>query len=241
MNAMEYKTIFTLSLFNIEIPITETVIVSWAVMLIIIIGSLLLTRKLKTVPSGAQTILEIGIEFLNNFGKNQFGRFSKYLGHYVGTLFLFLLLANLMGILSPVEVDAFGFKFTPPFLIRPPTRDLNVTAAFGVITILMSIVFGFAARGFGGWFKRLLYPVPFMLPFNLLDYVTRLLSLSLRLYGNMLGGLVMMYLIEGLLPVALPPIAALYFDIFDGVLQAAIFVFLTCIYIGEAVKLEEEA
>ena len=239
MNAMEYKTIFTLSLFNIEIPITETVIVSWAVMLIIIIGAFLLTRKLKTVPSGAQTILEIGVEFLNNFAKNQFGRFSKYLGHYIGTLFLFLLLSNLMGILSPVEVKAFGLD--PLFLIRPPTRDLNVTAAFGVITILMTIVFGFAARGFGGWFKRLLYPVPIMLPFNLLDYATRLLSLSLRLVGNMLGGLVMMYLIEGLLPILLPPVAALYFDIFDGVLQAGIFVFLSCIYIGEAVKLEEEA
>ncbi|MDR1836044.1 MAG: F0F1 ATP synthase subunit A, partial [Treponema sp.] len=176
MNAMEIRTIFTLTLFNIEIPITETVIISWAVMLIIIIGSLLLTRRLKEVPLGPQAILEVGVEFLNNFAKNQFGRFSKYLGHYVGSLFLFLLLANLMGILSPVEVKAFGFEFTPPFLIRPPTRDINVTAAFGVITILMTIVFGFAARGFGGWFKRLLYPVPFMLPFNLMDYATRLLS-----------------------------------------------------------------
>jgi F-type H+-transporting ATPase subunit a len=239
MNAMEVKTIFTLSLFNYEIPITETVIVSWAVMLIIIIGSLLLTRRLKVIPKGSQVILEVGVEFLNNFAKNQFGRFSKYLGHYIGSLFLFLLLSNLMGILSPVEVNAFGLEFTPPFLIRPPTRDINVTAAFGVITILMTIVFGFAARGFGGWFKRLLYPVPIMLPFNIMDYGTRLLSLSLRLFGNMLGGLVMMYLIEGLLPVLLPPIAAIYFDLFDGILQAGIFVFLTCIYISEAVKLEE--
>jgi F-type H+-transporting ATPase subunit a len=239
MNAMEIRTIFTLTLFNHEIPITETVIISWAVMLIIIIASLLLTRKMKTVPTGSQAILEIGVEFLNNFAKNQFGRFSKYLGHYIGALFLFILLSNLMGILSPVEVNAFGFEFTPPFLIRPPTRDVNVTAAFGVISISLTIVFGFAARGFGGWFKRLLYPVPFMLPFNIMDYATRLLSLTLRLFGNMLGGLVMMYLIEGLLPIFLPPIAAIYFDLFDGILQAGIFVFLTCIYIGEAVKLEE--
>jgi F-type H+-transporting ATPase subunit a len=239
MNAMDIKTIFTLSLFNYEIPITETVIVSWAVMLILIIGSLLLTRRLKTVPTGSQAVLETGVEFLNNFAKNQFGRFSKYLGHYIGSLFLFLLLSNLMGIFSPVEVKAFGMEFTPPFLIRPPTRDLNVTAAFGVITILMTIVLGFAARGFGGWFKRLLYPVPFMLPFNIMDYGTRLLSLTLRLFGNMLGGLVMMYLIEGLLPVLLPPVMAIYFDLFDGILQAGIFVFLTSIYISEAVKLEE--
>jgi F-type H+-transporting ATPase subunit a len=239
MDAMDIKTIFTLSIFNIEIPITETVIVSWAVMFIIIIGSLLLTRRLKTIPTGPQAILEVGVEFLNNFAQNQFGRFSKYLGHYVGSLFLFLLLGNLIGVFSPVEVRAFGMEFTPPFLIRPPTRDINVTAAFGVITISMTIIFGFAARGFVGWFKRLLYPIPVMLPFNLMDYGTRLLSLSLRLFGNILGGLVMMYLIEGLLPILLPPIAAMYFDLFDGILQAGIFVFLTSLYISEAVKLEE--
>jgi len=239
MEALEIKTIFTLTLFNYQIPITETVIVSWAVMLVIIVGIFLLTRRLKEIPSGPQALLEIAVEFLNNFAKNQFGRFSKYLGHYVGALFLFLLLSNVAGVFSPVEVSAFGFEFKPPFLIKPPTRDINVTAAFGIITILMTIVFGFAARGFGGWFKRLLYPVPIMLPFNIMDYGTRLLSLSLRLFGNMLGGLVMMYLIEGLLPVVLPPIMALYFDLFDGILQAGIFVFLTSLYISEAVKLEE--
>jgi F-type H+-transporting ATPase subunit a len=239
MGALEIRTIFTLAMFGMEIPITETVLVSWAVMLILIVASLLLTRKLKEVPTGPQAILETGVEFLNNFAKNQFGPFSKYLGHYIGTLFLFLLLSNLMGIFSPVEVKAFGFEFTPPFLIRPPTRDINVTAAFGVISILLTIVFGFAARGFGGWFKRLLYPVPIMLPFNIMDYGTRLLSLTLRLFGNMVGGLVMMYLIEGLLPVFLPSVMALYFDLFDGILQAGIFVFLTSLYIAEAVKLEE--
>ena len=78
-----------------------------------------------------------------------------------------------------------------------------------------------------------------MLPFNIMDYGTRLLSLSLRLFGNILGGLVMMYLIEGLLPVLLPPVMAIYFDLFDGILQAGIFVFLTTLYISEAVRLEE--
>jgi len=239
MEALDIKTIFTITLFNIEIPITETVIVSWVVMAILIIASLILTRRLKTVPTGPQAVLEAGVEFLNNFAKNQFGHFSKYLGHYMGSLFLFLLLCNMIGIFSPVEVKAFGREFTPPFLIRPPTRDINVAAALGIVSILLSIICGFAARGFGGWFKRLLYPVPIMLPFNIMDYGTRLLSLTLRLFGNMLGALVMMYLIEGVLPVLLPPIMALYFDLFDGILQAGIFVFLTSLYISEAVILEE--
>jgi F-type H+-transporting ATPase subunit a len=238
MQALDIKTIFTLALFGYKIPITETVIVSWAVMLVLIVAAVLLTRKLKTVPSGPQAFLEMGVEFLNNFAKNQFGSFSKYLGPYMGSLFLFLLLANFAGLLSPVELKAFGREFTPAFFIRPPTRDINVTAALAVISISLVLVCGFAARGFFGWFKQLLHPLPMMLPFNLMDYGTRLLSLTLRLFGNMLGGLVLMSMIEGLLPVVLPAICSIYFDIFDGLIQAGIFVFLTSLYISEAVKME---
>jgi F-type H+-transporting ATPase subunit a len=240
MEALEIKTIFSLTLFGCTIPISETVIISWAVILILILASIILTRRLKTVPSGAQVFLETGVEFLNNFAKNQFGSFARFLAPYMGSLFLFLLLANIIGLLSPVPFKAFGHEFEPPFMIRPPTRDINVPAALAVISISLVLVCGFAARGFGGWFKQLLHPLPMMLPFNLMDFGTRLLSLTLRLFGNVLGALVLMSLIEGLLPVALPAVCSLYFDIFDGLMQAGIFVFLTSLYISEAVKLEQE-
>jgi F-type H+-transporting ATPase subunit a len=125
-------------------------------------------------------------------------------------------------------------------MIRPPTRDINVTAALAVISITLVLVCGFAARGLGGWFKRLFHPLPMMLPFNLMEYGTRLISLALRLFGNILGGVVLMSMIEGLLPLAIPMVFALYFDFFDGAIQAAIFVFLTSLYISEAVKVHEE-
>jgi F-type H+-transporting ATPase subunit a len=233
------ETIFSFKLFGIELPITETVLVSWAVMAIIIIASLLLARKLKEVPAGSQAILETAVEFLNNFGNNQFGRWAKYLAPYFGSLFLFLLVANIIGVLSPVEIEAFGYKFEPLFTIRPPTSDIGITAALAVISILLLLVFGFAARGIKGWFKQLLHPMPFMLPFNLMEYATRLLSLTLRLFGNILGGYVLMRMIEGLLPVALPMIVSLYFDFFDGLIQAVIFVFLSSLYISEAVKVHD--
>jgi F-type H+-transporting ATPase subunit a len=240
MEALEIKTIFTLTLGGLSIPITETVIVSWAVMLILIAVSLILTRRLKEIPFGAQAILETAVEFLNKFSKDQFGSFSKYLGPYAGSLFLFLLAANIIGVLSPAELNFFGRELIPPFMIRPPTRDINVTAALAVISIALVLVCGFAARGFSGWFKRLLHPLPVMLPFNLMEYGTRLISLALRLFGNILGGVVLMRLIEGLLPVALPMVCSLYFDFFDGAIQAGIFVFLTSLYISEAVKVHEE-
>ena len=240
MGILEITTLFTLTVFGYSIPITETVIVSWLVMLIIIIGSLALVRRLKEVPDGPQVFLEAGVEFLNNFAKNQFGSFAKHLAPYIGTVFLFILTANIMGLLSPVEFHAFGREFVPAFVIKPPTKDINVTAALALISITLVLVCGFAARGFAGWFKRLLHPVPIMLPFNIMEYGTRLLSLALRLFGNILGGAVMMHLIIGLMPVGIPMVFALYFELFDGAIQAVIFVFLTSLYISEAVTLHEE-
>ncbi len=240
MEVLEIKTIFTITLFNLKIPITETVVISWVVMIILIAASILLTRRLKTVPTGIQAILEAAVEFLNNFSKEQFGAFSKYLGYYIGTLFLFLLLCCLMPVLSPIEITAFGRDFVPPFLIRPPTRDINVTGSLAAVSILLLIVFGFAARGVKGWFKNLLAPLPIMLPFNIMEYGTRLFSLALRLFGNILGGYVLMHLIEQAVPLAVPMVLSLYFDFFDGVLQSGIFVFLSSIYISEAVNVHRE-
>jgi F-type H+-transporting ATPase subunit a len=239
VDALTIKTIFTIRLFGYSIPISETILVSWAVMLILIVGALLLTRRLREVPAGAQALLETAVEFLNNFAKNQFGRWAQFLGPYLGSLFLFLLLANIIGISTPVEFTMFGHEFTPPFEIKPPTKDISVTAAFACISILLVLILGIAARGPLGWARQLLHPLAFMLPFNLMDYGTRLLSLCLRLFGNIMGGYVLMRMIEGLLPVALPAICSLYFDFFDGMIQASIFVFLTSIYIAEAVTITE--
>jgi F-type H+-transporting ATPase subunit a len=240
MDALEIKTLFTLDFFGLSVPITETVIVSWIVMLILIVASLILTRRLERVPRGPQVILETAVEFLNKFAKEQFGSFGKYLGPYMGSLFLFLALANVIGVISPVEIKAFGHEFIPPFMIRPPTRDINVTGGLALISIVLVLVSGFGARGFRGWFKHLLHPVPMMLPFNIMEYGTRLISLALRLFGNILGGFVLMHLIEGLIPLAIPMIFSLYFDFFDGIIQAGIFVFLTSLYIAEAVKINDE-
>jgi len=240
MEMLEIKTILTLNIAGFSIPITETVIISWVVMLIIIAASLFLVRRLKEVPSGPQAILETGVEFLNNFTNNQLGSFSKILGPYIGSLFLFLLVANIIPVLSPLPLKAFGHVFSPPFEIHPPTKDINVTAPLAVITITLVIVCGLSARGFVGWLKSFLQPLPVMLPFNIMDYGTRLISLALRLFGNILGGFVLMSMIEGALPIALPVVASLYFDFFDGIVQAGIFVFLTTLYISEAVKIETE-
>ena len=240
MDALEIRTVFTLTIAEWSIPITETVIVSWAVMGILIFASLVLTRKLKTIPAGPQVFLETAVEFLDNFAQKQFGSFAKFLGPYIGSLFLFLFLANLIGLLSPLEINAFGRSFEPLFEIRPPARDINVTGALALLSIVLVLVCGFAARGFSGWFKHLLHPLPMMLPFNIMEYAARLISLALRLFGNVMWGFVLMGLIHHLFPLALPMICALYIDLFHGTIQAAIFVFLSSLYISEAVMVHSE-
>ena len=239
MEALEIKTIFTLVIFDYKIPVTETVVISWAVMAVLIIAAFVLTRKLNVIPTGAQALLETGVEFLNNFSKTHFGYLAKFLGPYIGTVFLFLFVSCIIPVFSPIEVKIFGREFIPPFHVRPPARDINVTAALALISISLVLVCGFAARGLKGWLKNFLYPVPIMLPFNIMEYGTRMISLALRLFGNVLGAFVLMHLIERLMPVGVPAVFSLYFDFFDGLLQAGIFVFLTSLYISEAVKVHE--
>jgi F-type H+-transporting ATPase subunit a len=229
---------FSLTLFGQEfrsLDINETVLVSWVVMALLIIVSVVLTRRLRQVPRGAQVFLEAAMEFCNNFSREHFGRRAAIYGPYIGTVFLFLLLANIIPAISPLSISALGVE--PPFVIKPPTRDINLTAALSLMSIALVFFGGLRARGPAGWFRNLLHPVPMMLPFNLLEYIIRPLSLCLRLFGNILGGFIIMLLIEKALPVpaVVPAVLSLYFDFFDGLIQAVVFTFLTTLFVAEAV------
>jgi F-type H+-transporting ATPase subunit a len=236
VKALEFKTVFSIRLGALEIPITETVIISWVVMAALVAASILVTRKLKRIPGGAQSLLEAGVEFLDSFSKQYFGRNASLYGPYIGTIFLFLLLANIIPALTPVAAGFGGRTFEPLFEIKPPTRDINLTAALAVMSILIVLFGGLKARGLKGWFKNLFHPVPIMLPFNILDYAIRPASLCLRLFGNMLGGFIIMQLIGAVIPVFVPPFFSLYFDFFDGLIQALVFSFLTTLFLSEAVE-----
>jgi F-type H+-transporting ATPase subunit a len=233
---------FSLTLFGKEfrsLDINETVLVSWIVMAILIIVSLVLTRRLRQVPRGAQVFLEAAIEFCNNFSREHFGPRAAVYGPYIGTVFLFLLFANIIPAISPMSISILGVE--PPFVIKPPTRDINLTAALSVISILLVFFGGLRARGPAGWLKNLFHPVPMMLPFNLLEYIIRPLSLCLRLFGNILGGFIIMLLVEKALPVPVivPAVLSVYFDFFDGLIQAVVFTFLTTLFVAEAVVVSD--
>ena len=136
------------------------------------------------------------------------------------SVLLYIAVANLIGLI--------GFK--------PPTKDMGVTAAMAVMSIVLVEVAGIRQKGTKGWLKGFLEPIWIVAPINLLEVFTRPLSLCMRLFGNVLGAFVIMKLIEYILPVGLPVLFSAYFDIFDGLIQAYVFVFLTGLFIKESIE-----
>ena len=122
------------------------------------------------------------------------------------------------------------------FGLKPPTKDLNVTAALALMSIILVETSGIRSKGLKGWLKSFAEPVAVVLPINILELFIRPISLCMRLFGNVLGAFVIMELIKQLLPVALPVPFSLYFDIFDGLLQAYVFTFLTSMFIQEKIN-----
>jgi len=226
------KTVFTVHAFGLSVPISDTVISTWIVMALLIIASILLTRRFREIPKKPQLLLEAFIGFINDFVTETAGHHGKDFAAFLGTIFIFLIAANLAPMLTPIG----GFGFEPAFVIKPLTRDINVTAAFAVTVIVTVFLSTFRYKGVKGWLKSLVSPSPVMLPFKLMEYAIKPLSLCLRLFGNILGAFIIMKLIEIVAPVVFPPIAGLYFDLFDGLIQAVVFSFLSTIYIAEAIE-----
>lgn len=113
---------------------------------------------------------------------------------------------------------------------------MNVTVALAVMSIVLIEVSGIRQKGTKGWLKSFAEPMPIVLPINILEVFIKPLSLCMRLFGNVLGSFVIMELIKIIIPPVLPAIFSCYFDIFDGLIQAYVFVFLTALFIKEATE-----
>ena len=147
------------------------------------------------------------------------GKASVY-KEYLITVLLYIGLANIVGI--------FGFK--------SPTKDMNVTLALALMSIVLVEASGFIFLGIKRKMHKFIEPTPVILPINIMEIVTKPLSLCMRLFGNVIGAFVIMALIEIVVPIGIPMVLSVYFDFFDGFLQAYVFVFLTGLYLSEAVE-----
>ena len=218
--ALAVKTAFTIPVFG-GIEITETVFITWIIMAVMVVLSIILTRNLKVSDcSKKQLALESAFLFLYNFFYEIVGERGKRYIPYLITTILFIGFANLFGI----------------FGVKPPTKDITLPGVLSLFTIVLVQIACWRARGAKGYFKSFVEPVPVVAPINILELGIKPLSLCMRLFGNVLGAFVIMKLLEAVVPVFAPPIASLYFDFFDGCIQAYVFTFLTALYIKEAVE-----
>ncbi|MCR4605418.1 MAG: F0F1 ATP synthase subunit A [Eubacterium sp.] len=224
IEALNCDTVFTIPIFG-GIAVSESVVVTWIIMAVLIVVAFIMTRGLKVRNiSRRQAVIETIVVKLTNLTGDMVGEKGKALAPYLTTVLLYIGIANIVGI--------FGFK--------SPTKDLNVTLALAGMSILLVQFAGIYYLGVKKWLKSFTQPVPVVTPFNILDLVTRPLSLCMRLFGNVLGAFVIMELLEMVMPVVVPAIFSVYFDLFDGILQAYVLVFLTSLYIKEAIEEEEE-
>lgn len=244
--AFDSSNLFTLHIFGLDIPVANSIVMMWIIMAVLIILSVVFTRNLKAVPTGKQNIAEIIVETITKLLKSIMGHHAKDFVPYFGTILLFLIFANISGIFSilPTAHDLYKltglafFEKLPEFSIDPPTKDLNITVTMALMTVTLVALSGIRYKGVKGFALSFFKPVPIMMPFHVLDYATRTVSLSLRLFGNILAGYIIMEMLYAgaIFIKPLVPIASFFFDIFDAGLQAYIFVFLSSVYISESIE-----
>lgn len=220
LEELNCETIFTIPVAG-GIPIMESVVVSWILIVAVIFICFLITRNLKVEhPGRGQLALETVVSGGYNFFKNNLGEEGVCYIPYLMAVIVYIGISNLIGII--------GFK--------PPTKDLNVTAALAIMSIVLIEVSGIRKKGCKGWLKSFAEPMPVILPINILEIFIKPLSLCMRLFGNVLGSFVIMELLKLVVPMVLPAVFSCYFDIFDGLLQAYVFAFLTSLFMKEAME-----
>jgi len=215
------KTFFKLSFGNVSVDIYKSVVLTWGVILFLFILMLFLTRDFKVHNiSKRQAAVESFVIWIRSVTGDMLGEEAIGYADYMATVLIFIAFSNMVGL--------FGFT--------PATMDLNATIALAVMSIILVEVAGLKKKGIKNWLKGFTLPIAIVTPMNILEIVIKPLSLCMRLFGNVLGATVIMELIKCVIPVVIPALFSVYFDIFDGAIQAYVFVFLTSLYIKEAVE-----
>lgn len=215
------------------VNITQTMMNTWIILIFLTIVALILRAKINKftdVPTTKlQNIVEFIIETMENFTIQNMGEKYKYFGNWFFGVFCFILVSNYIGLLS----------------FRSPTADLGTTLALSLSTFTLIHFMGIKVNG-GAYFKGYMEPMPLLLPLNIIGEIATPISLSLRLFGNILGGTIIMGLINSALQNghvilqiigfgAITPVLHAYFDVFAGFLQTFIFVILSMTFIKDKI------
>lgn len=208
----------------------QVLMTSWFVFAVIAVLSFVGNSNLKPTPEGLQNLTEYITEFIRDLAKTQIGEeeYTKWVP-FLGTIFLFVFVSNWSGALIPWHV----FEI-PNGELAAPTNDINTTVALALLTSIAYFYAGISKKGLG-YFKRYVSPAAFLLPINVLEDFTKPLSLSFRLFGNILADELVVGVLVALVPLVVP-IPIMLLGLFTSGIQALVFATLAGAYIGESVE-----
>ena len=187
------------------------------------------TRSLSVDPEGGQNLIEYIYEFVRDIAENQIGEDFQPWVPFIGTLFLFIFVSNWSGALIPWKILEI-----PNGELGAPTNDINTTVALSLLVSIAYFYAGLSKKGFS-YFGKYIEPTPILLPINVLEDFTKPLSLSFRLFGNILADELVVAVLVSLVPLVVP-IPLIFLGLFTSGIQALIFATLAGAYIGEALE-----
>jgi len=207
--------------------LSYTIIYTWVAMAVLITGALIIRftvfRKPKDNPTGAQNVIEIIVEYVGKYTNAQAHGTGEFLCSYILTIGSLLIMS----------------AFLELFRVRPPTADITMTFSLALMTFFLINAYGIKRKGIIGRIKSLASPTPIVFPFRVVSDIAIPVSLACRLFGNMLGGMIvidLLYMALGSNAIGIPSVLGLYFNAFHPLIQTFIFVTLTLTFINEAIE-----
>ena len=214
----------TLHLFGFTLVFnTYTILMTWIVMGTLIVFGFLATKKIDFLPNAFQVVGEMFVSTFYGLTRDALDEeMAKRYFPIICCLFMFLLLSNWLGTFPKLE---------------EPTKDLNTPLGLGILGFFIAHHAGIKAKGFKGYANEYFHPIFFMAPLNLIGELSKVVSISFRLYGNMVGGAIIILVVSHLIySLVLPPFLMCFFNLFIGTIQAFVFTMLTLVYISVQVK-----
>ena len=217
-----HQLIIPLFGYNIALNL-EVIVMTWIVFFVLIVFGFLTTRKRDLLPKPMQVLGELIIAQLYELTEDALGEEkSKTYAPLICALFMFLLLSNWIGIVPHLE---------------EPTKDLNTPLSLGLMGFFLAHYAGIKTKGFKEYSKEYFQPIFFMMPLNVIGELAKVVSISFRLFGNIMGGSIIILVVSYLTySILLPPLLNAFFGLFVGAIQAFVFTMLTLVYISVQVK-----
>jgi F-type H+-transporting ATPase subunit a len=207
--------------------VSVTVLYTWLAMALLLTAAIILrltvVRKAETLPKGAQNVLELVVDTVRRYTDAQAHGTGEFLCSYILTIGAFMLMSAVLEL----------------FRLRAPTADITMTAALALLTFVLINVYGIRRKGAGGRIKSLASPTPVVFIFRVITEFALPVSMACRLFGNMLGGMIVMDMIYSALgysAIGIPSVIGLFFNVFHPLIQAFIFITLTLTFINEAIE-----